>query len=228
MGGSMDISDFMIRVVFLALPGIVSYMLFRKLAGKSKCEKWEEFCLVLLFSLLIYGTYGLIVHFWGNPESLTFFKAISDDKIPIKWSEIIIASLIGVPIAFISSALHTYKKINWFGRLVRVTRRFGDEDVWDYFHNLPDIPEYEWVFVRDHKTNLLYYGWIKAYSDSHEERELLMGNVSVFDNNSGELIYEVESMYFCRDRYDITIEIPKNISIEESKETANENRKESK
>ena len=83
---------------------------------------------------------------------------------------------------------------------------------------MPDIPEYEWVIVRDHKINLLYFGWIQAYSDSYKERELLMGDVSVCDNESGEFIYETEWLYFCRNKYDITIEIPKIQDREEVKE----------
>jgi hypothetical protein len=207
----MAISGFLIRVIFLAVPGIVSYMLFRKLAGKTKCEKWEELCQVVLFSLIIYVTYSIFISFFGlfgwSKKELTFFKAIIDEKVTIEWSEIIIASLLGVPIAFIALAIHTYKLLNRIGRLIRVTKRFGDEDVWDYFNNLPDIPEYEWVFVRDHKTGLVYFGWIYAYSDSEKDRELLMCDVDVYTNDNGEFLYTTGMLYLCRDRYDLTIEM---------------------
>lgn len=218
----MTVSGLLIRIIFLAVPGILSYMLFRKLAGRIKREKWEELCQVVLFSLMIYGTYSILVWLRGlcveSPTEVTFFKAVLDEKVAIEWREIIIASLLGVPIAFVASAIHTYKLLNSFGRLIRVTRHFGDEDVWDYFHNLPDIPKHEWVMVRDHKINLLYFGWILAYSDSYKDRELLMGDVSVFDNNSGDQIYEVERLYFCRDKHDLTIEIPRIEDEQESKE----------
>ena len=171
----MTISGFLIRVVFLAVPGIVSYMLFRKLAGRTKREKWEEWCQIILFSLVIYGTYSVAVWLCGFlgwcEGGLVFFEAALSENVDIEWSEIIIASLIGVPIAFIAAAIHTYKLINLLGQCIRVTRRAGDEDVWDGFHNLPDTPEYQWVFVRDHKTELVYYGWICAYSDSEKERD---------------------------------------------------------
>ena len=218
----MTLSALLIRVIFLIVPGIVSYMLFRKLAGKPKCEKWEEWCQIVFFSLIIYGSYSIIIWFFrlfGWKGELTFFKAVLNEKVSIEWSEIIIASLIGLPLAFIFSAIHTHKLVNWLGRYIKVTRRFGDEDVWDFFHNLPDIPEYEWVIVRDHKINLVYYGWILSYSDSNKERELLMGDVSVCDNDTGDPIYEIERLYFCRDKYDITIEIPKIQVREDVKET---------
>ena len=208
----MTASGFLVRVIFLAVPGIVSYMLFRKLAWKSKCEKWEEWCKIVLFSLIIYGSYSLLVCLfgffgWGRGE-LVFFKAVLDEDVAIEWSEIIIASLIGVPVALIAAAIQTYRLVNFLGRLTRVTRRSGDEDVWDYFHHLPDTPEHDWVFVRDHKTGLVYFGWICAYSDSESERELLMRDVDVYTNDKVEFLYKTGMLYLCRDKYDLTIEIP--------------------
>ncbi|MFX0201725.1 MAG: hypothetical protein ACFFCW_36895 [Candidatus Hodarchaeota archaeon] len=220
----MSVSSLLIRIIFLAVPGILSYMLFRKLTGRIKREKWEECCQIILFSLMIYGTYSVLVWLYGlcmkSPIEVAFFKAVLDENVAIEWGEIVIVSLLAVPIAFVASAIHTYKLLNTLGRLIRVTRRFGDEDIWDYFHNLPDIPEYEWVLVRDHKINLLYFGWIEAYSESYKDRELLMGDVSVYDNDSGKPLYDVERLYFCRDKYDITIEIPKIDDEQKSKETS--------
>ncbi len=207
----MDANGFLVRVIFLAVPGIVSYMLFRKLAGKAKCEKWEEWCKIILFSLIIYGTYSLLVWLsglsgWGSGE-LVFFKAALDNKVAIDWSEIIIASLIGVPVALIAVAIQTYRLVHSLGRLVRVTRKSGDEDVWDYFHNLPN----EWVFVRDHKTGLVYYGWIHTYSESEKERELLMEDVDVYadsneDTSYQSVLYQMKKLFLCRDKRDLTIE----------------------
>ncbi|MHC4439565.1 MAG: hypothetical protein ACYS3S_19585 [Planctomycetota bacterium] len=208
----MEASGFLVRVIFLAVPGIVCYMLFRKLAGRSKCQKWEEWCKIILFSLIIYGTYSLLVWIlgffcWGKGE-LVFFKAILDEYEPIKWSEIIIASLIGVPVALIATTIQTYRVVNFLGRKIRVTKRSGDDDVWDYFHNLPDTPEHEWVFVRDHKTGLVYFGFIRAYSESEKERELLLGDVDVYASGKDEILYRRVMLFLCRDKKDLTIEIP--------------------
>ncbi len=222
----MTASGFLVRVIFLAVPGIVSYMLFRKLAGRTKCEKWEEWCKIVLFSLIIYGSYSLLVRLlafyfkWGEGE-LVFFKAVLDEDVAIEWGEIIIASLIGVPVALLASAIQTYKLINLLGRFIRVTRRSGDEDVWDYFHNLPDTPEHEWVFVRDHKTGLVYFGFIRAYSESEKERELLLGDVDVYLTGKDEILYRRVLLFLCRDKDDLTIEIPV-IDLESHEEVQDE------
>jgi hypothetical protein len=61
----MTVSGLLIRVIFLAVPGILSYMLFRKLTGRIKREKWEEWSQIVLFSLMIYGTYSVLVWLRG-------------------------------------------------------------------------------------------------------------------------------------------------------------------
>lgn len=206
----MSLSSFLIRIIFLALPGIVGSVLYRKLKGKSSLKKdWEDVLEVLLFSLLSYALYGLGVVIlngvgWTH-STVTSFQAFFDDKIPVSWPEVLIASAIAIPLAFTASALYTYKTLNRIGRFVGVTKRYGDEDVWNYFHNIDEV---QWVFVRDHKLDLIYFGWILVYSDSEKERELLLRDVRVYSNSTNDLLYEVSLMYVSRERFDLTIEVP--------------------
>ena len=73
---------------------------------------------------------------------------------------------------------------------------------------MTDRRNIKWVFVRDHKVNLIYYGVIDVYSDSEKERELILRKVDVLDNETGDTLYNVEVMYVCRDKHDLTIEAP--------------------
>jgi hypothetical protein len=181
----------------------------------------------LLFSLLSYAAYGLGIEFlngigWTN-ATVTSFQAFSDEKVPISWHEVLIASGIGIILAFIASTLDTYKIINRIGRSLLVTKRFGDADVWDFLNNIRKL---NWVFVRDHKLGLIYFGWILVYSDSGKDRELLLRDVRVYSNSTSDFLYEVSLMYVSRDRYDLTIEVPRvqNESLEaqpKGKELAN-------
>lgn len=205
----MALSSFLLRIMFLALPGMVARILYRKLKGHASLKDWEDVFEILLFSLLSYALYGLgteILNGVGLTHSaVTSFQAFLDEKVPISWHEVTIASLIGVVLAFVASALYRHKSINRIGRFLRVTRRFGDEDVWNFLNNIPGV---SWVFVRDHKLDLLYFGWISVYSDSEKERELLLRDVRVYTSSTSELLYEVSLMYISRDRYDLTIEVP--------------------
>lgn len=205
----MSLSSFLIRIIFLALPGIVASILYRRLKGKSSLKDWEDVLEILLFSLLSYAFYGLGVTIlnrvgWAH-STVTSFQAFSDETIPISWPEVVIASAVGTLLAFAASALYTHKTINRIGRFVGVTKRYGDEDVWDYFHNINEV---QWVFVRDHKLDLIYFGWILVYSDSEKGRELLLRDVRVYSNSSNDLLYEVSLMYVSREPFDLTIEVP--------------------
>ena len=84
-----------------------------------------------------------------------------------------------------------------------LTRKFGELDVWGYAFNSPQV---EWVTVRDHVRNLAYDGWVKAFSDDSKNAELLLMDVKVHKNDSGELLYEIPSTYLSLDRSTITIE----------------------
>jgi len=99
-----------------------------------------------------------------------------------------------------------FKLINWIGRKIGATHRFGDEDVWEYFHNSPDTGS--WLYVRDHKEELVYYGWLEAYSESGDERELLLSDVEVYRDETDEPLDAVPLLYVSCDAYDFTIEIP--------------------
>ena len=72
----------------------------------------------------------------------------------------------------------------------------------------------EWVFVRDTKENIVYYGKISQYSDPYRPRELLLTDVEVYPNISqdgrGDLepIQTLDAVYLARPNDAWTIEIP--------------------
>ena len=91
-------------------------------------------------------------------------------------------------------------------RFLGITNKFGELDVWGYLMNSNDV---SWITVRDIENNLMYDGWIQAFSDNSKEAEVLLGDVQVYDNNSGELLYEVNSQYLSLDKAKIRIEVRK-------------------
>lgn len=208
----MDISNLLIRVIFLLLPGIITSLLYQKLRGKTSQREFDNILEIVVFSVFSYGLYGASSWILGKAglveATFTSFNAFSDEKVPLPWHEIIAASSIGVLFAFMASYFYTHRVLNRIGRYTETTKRLGDEDVWDYFHTHLNT-DYGWVFVRDHKLDLIYYGWISAYSDSEKERELLLRDVQVYSNTVRGLLYEVSAIYFSRNRYDLTIEVPK-------------------
>lgn len=60
--------------------------------------------------------------------------------------------------------------------------------------------------VRDHSNDLILDGWVQAFSDDSKDAEILLRDVSVYKNSTGERLYQVGAMYVSRNRQDISIE----------------------
>lgn len=200
----MKISALFIRVVVLVLPGLVGSLFYRKLRGGRQQKDWRDLAEITLFALSSYALYGAALELFAA-EGPVALQALFDESVPVRWTEVVVASVISVGLAILASYAQRYKLINWFGRKIGATNRYGDEDVWEYLHN-SDVSS--WLYVRDHKQNLVYYGWLELFSESGDDRELLLSDVEVYSNETDEWLYSVPLLYVSRDAYDFTIEIP--------------------
>lgn len=212
----MDFSQFTIQITFLATPGIVSFFVLRKLIGKSKKTGVEIFIEIFLLSILSYALYGFVISALSQLPCLgiqnnnfSLSNVLSNKITP---QDILVASLLGFLLSYLITYGNRYNVINFIGQKIRATNKYGDEDLWHFFHNAPDkAKNYGWYYVRDHKLNLIYYGAITTWSESDRERELIITEVTVYkdaeDGNVVEL-YDAENIYICRDKYDITLEVP--------------------
>jgi hypothetical protein len=55
----------------------------------------------------------------------------------------------------------------------------------------------------------MFSGYVNAFSDVEENAEILLEDVIVYRESSGEELYRADAMYLSRKRDDITIELPK-------------------
>jgi hypothetical protein len=203
----MSISSFLIRIILLVIPGIIGSLLYRSLRGKASRKDWEDYLEILVFSFLAYGVYGLLVRLFNAGDALVTFRAFTNENVPIDKSvghAIFFASIAAAPVALIASYIDEYKLVNKFARRIKATRRFGDEDVWDYFNRSPDI---KWVYVRDQKRDVYYHGWIQAWSDPYKDRELLLREVDVYKSSTAEFLYKTDLVYLSRKSEDLTIDV---------------------
>jgi hypothetical protein len=217
----MSLSNFLMRIIFLVMPGIFTSLLYRHISGKTERRDWEDYLEILVFSLIDYALYDLFAlllnKLFGLHFEYTVFREFLVEAEPVYGERILIAAAIGLFVAFGAAYFDEYKLIHKFARYSKATRRFGDEDVWDYLNRSPDI---KWVYVRDHKHDLYYYGWIQAWSDPYKERELLLREVDVFKNSTAEHLYTTDVLYLSRARDDLTIEanLASNIPSEANKD----------
>lgn len=205
----MEITEFTFRIILTGIPGIITYFLLSKLIGRVGKNSIEMILLIFLFSILSYSIYDLF-----SPSNDIIDKLFKETN-NVQFNDILWSSFVAIIISFILSYLYRYNILNWIGQKIKATKKYGDEDVWHYFHNAPDKQKNDgWIYIRDHKLDLLYYGYISVWSESEKIRELIITDVSVYDNISGDFLYNSNHIYISRNIDDITIEVPLNESKE--------------
>lgn len=197
-------TSFIIRLAILLFPGIVGLKVYKQLTFRRTKKDWEEFGSILAFSIGSYLIWSLLGRlFCRSMFVFTNFSFLYNESVEIEALHVGAATLIGCCLAIISCYAFNKKLLNRFVQKIGFTKRYGDEDLWDYFHN--DINP-EWLVIRDHKLDLVYFGNIAVFSESEMQRELILYDVRVFDIKSNPL-YEVKKLYICREDTDISIEI---------------------
>jgi len=122
------------------------------------------------------------------------------------------ASIAGIILGLISSAIDHYKVINRLAIWLRISNKYGDINLYSHFLNSLNMDP---VYFRDLKSNLTYHGMVELFSENDEIREIVLTNVRVYYNEgkSEEImeIYKLNYVYLSRLKDDILIELPINI-----------------
>ena len=206
----IDILVFQLAIIFL--PGLIWAQLDARYAMKEKSGPAEFFIRAFIFGLVtyvgVYCLYGLL----GCNFSLLEINYSDTRKFLSK--EFIDEIIISVPFSFVLAVIWiyaaTYKWLTRFLHLIRATRKYGDEDVWDLtFSSSVVKPDY--VHVRDFDKGIVYAGWVEAFSETGKLRELLLSDALIYDDSGEETTIEettIRFLYIARDKTYIHIEFP--------------------
>jgi len=139
----------------------------------------------------------------------SFFSILSQGDIKeINFNEILLVSVIAVFIGYIATYLIRYKILHKIAHLIKASSKFGDQDVWSYIMNSKS-EDLGWVVIRDIKNNLVYEGWISAFSDGSEKDEIFLKFVKVYQNSTGDFYYKVPALYLSTKKENLIFEFPK-------------------
>ena len=83
----------------------------------------------------------------------------------------------------------------------------------------------EWVIIRDIKNDIMYEGWVQAFSDATEPDEIFLRNVKIYKNSTSKLMYETKGLYLSQKKENLLIEFPFINSKEYSDEQKNKEEK---
>jgi hypothetical protein len=206
---AMQISDLALRLLLLFFPGIICAYVVDTLTVHRPRQPFffvlQSFVLGLSSYFLYFIFCWLLNTFWTNRFCIQVsnLSALIDSKAAISFREVCFVTVAALFLAVTISVSQKHKLVFRMAHLLRVTGKFGELDVWGYTMNLREV---EWVTVRDHAKDLMYDGWIQAFSDDSKNAELLLRDVSVYKNISGERLYQIGALYISRNRDDITIE----------------------
>lgn len=202
----MDISEFAFNLLLIFFPGIICAYMVDMFTNHKERTQFQFVINAFLLGFGSYLLYAAIVYLCSPDKinSINFLHALSEGKVKISVKEILqvcaVAFFLGVAIIVIN----THKLHFRLFQALNITNKFGEQDVWGLLMNSPAT---EWVTVRDNENNIMYDGWVKAFSDNSKEAELLLEDVSVYKNDTGTHLYDVDAQYLSLDRDKISIEI---------------------
>ncbi len=202
----IDLVILQLGIVFL--PGLIWANLDAKYAAKEKPSDADFLIRAFLFGLIVYAVEFVIYQATGHQFRLADLSAADNKEIlnlPIL-REILWGLLISLVLSILWLYFSRYKILTWFLQLISATKKYGDEDVWDYTFN-SSATEVEYVHVRDLENEFVYAGWVDLFSETGRVRELLLREVIV-SNFVGDKLYEVPLLYLARPVDGVLVEFP--------------------
>lgn len=201
----MTLSEFTLRLILIFLPGLIAFIIIEQLTVHREIKPYRFVINSLLLGFLCYLLYFPISLIPFLKLDFTFTKILFDNNVILNFKEIFVSTILSIPLGFIMSFLINKKILHKIAKKLKVSKKFGDFDVWGYIMN-SQTPE--WVVVRDIENDLMYEGWIQAFSDSEGKNELFLRDVKVFSNKTAKELYEIPGIYLPQKRETLTIEFP--------------------
>lgn len=211
----LDFSELTIRLLLIFFPGIIAALVINSLTTHKK----KEFNLFLLYSFILgltsyFGVYlfvlvnNMIVNLNGydGKLKLQFLESLTNGESFIQIEEVLITTVVAFLMAIGISAILNRGTLHKWARKLKITSQFGENDVWQHTFNSPDI---EWVTIRDFENDLIYQGYLGAFSDTFTSNELLLSDVVVYSSSTAEELYRVDAIYLTRNAANLTIEFQK-------------------
>lgn len=208
----MELSSITLRVVLLFFPGVLCAMVVHRLTIQRERTTAQFLTNAFVLGVWTYlllawsrGAAAMVAKLagWPLPPRVTFFDVLTNDAAHISWGEIGLSAIIAVILAFALASVRNHNLLHRVAERLRISRQFGEIDVWGHFLNSPEI---RWISVRDLAADRVYQGWLDAFSDNGADPQLLLRDVEVYQNSTGAKLYERKRVYLAPSRNAIVIE----------------------
>jgi hypothetical protein len=194
-----EINSTLLSLVLIFIPGILCYGMVAALG-----EKKDRY-------ILLAAAHWLRPSWFVDISALAILNPSEIEKTRIDPAVIAEASAFGIVQGLVVTLNLNYQILLKALRKIRVTGRFGDEDVWTLLLNSTATDNY--VTIRHRENDLIYQGYVSGFSSGGERRELLVINVRVFSaeatdgSGSVEEVGGIPFLYLAFKEDDITLEL---------------------
>lgn len=187
--------EFVLHVALIFLPGLLWAKIDANYAARRKPNQFTFLTNAFFFGLSAHLI--VFIGYWLCDARFTVpFQSVDMTNFSIYWfADEIVWS---IPASFIGAVIWCFSvRRRWLMKLLHcigATNAFGDEDVWEFAFNSDDT-ESRFVNIRDRDTKIVYSGWVYSFSGSDQKRELVLLDVIVYDDITGEQLYEMPRVY---------------------------------
>jgi hypothetical protein len=206
----MKLDLYLFQIAVLFLPGVIWARLDASWAQRAKPTDTEFLIRSFLFGVTSYVvTYLLFLalHRVAGLDTDFVFISLQDMSLTPRIAvEVAAASAVGFALGIVWLFAVNHKWIARFLQHIGATKRFGDEDIWDFTFNSRS-PAVEYVHLRDFEQKVVYAGYVNAFSETEKLRELVIRDVTVYDFE-GNTMYSVPLLYLSRKPEGVHIEFP--------------------
>lgn len=200
----MEISELTLKLILLLIPGSIACIIYERLTIH---KQWTSFKFVtnsILFGAMSYLIAGVIFSTFTCDKSFESFW----DNLPTKdipYNVILKSSIVSIIVGFVSTGIDQYKLINKFGKYIKLSNKYGDENLFSYFLNAKEVDE---VYVRDIENKLTYHGFVNSFSETDEIKEIVLLDVVVYDYETSTELYALDKIYLSKSKENLIIELP--------------------
>ncbi len=204
----MKVDLLILQLAIIFLPGIIWARFDASYAAKVKPSEGQFLLKTFLFGITTYAVEFVIFTATGRRFQMadladaTTHEVVSLDVL----FEVLWALVIGLVLSIAWLYAARYKLLTRVLQRIGATKKYGDEDVWDYTFNSKDAAV-EYVHFRDFANQCVYAGWVNTFSETDRLRELVLLDV-VVSNFDGEELYRTPRLYLARPVDAIHIEFP--------------------
>lgn len=213
-----------IAISIILLPGLVACVICDKITVHT--PKWDAFKYSIysflfgvmsycLLQLIDYTCYLLVIKIYKshtiNFNELKVWSIIQDEKAKIALSEVAKATLLAPIVALIASSFVNYKLINKIAKSIKVSQKYGDENLFSFFLNAKEV---DWIYVRDKGVGLTYFGRVVSHSECDHIQEIVLSEVTVHEYETSDELYSMPIIYLSRPLGSFVLEVPETATSE--------------